>query len=316
MRRACAPVSIRRLGRLRAGFRNALRAFQRSPPALGHRKIADPLIVAAIEIGAGRQTHFLRGLGHGIKDRPAEALLLDPQFALIAMQVRTRSKMPLGTAKIGQHVIPCPARISRLPPAVVIGRLSAHIDHAVDRGTATQHLAARIVQPAPVQARLWFGLITPVQPRVAHRVKIADRDMHPKLVVAAPGFQQKHLVGGIGRQAVCQNAAARACTDDDEIIFPKVAHLPPIPCRSSSRRTIIGTPGDVQPGPRSGSGTKAARATGIARAVIDQGCGRGAGYWPSTGSAGSGVPKFGDPPKPPRPPPRPPPASFPPGAAP
>jgi hypothetical protein len=108
-----------------------------------------------------------------------------------------------------------------LAPMVVVGGLAAHIDHAVDGRAAAEHLAARIAERAPSEARLVLGLEAPIDARIAVRVEIAHRNMDPQIVVLAARFEQQHAVGRIGRQAVGEHAARRACTHDDIVEMPK-----------------------------------------------------------------------------------------------
>ena len=97
--------------------------------------------------------------------------------------------MVLGLAEIGKHVVPAPTGIAGLPPAIIVGRLAAHIDHAVDRRAAAQNLAARIVERTTVQPGLRLGLHQPIGARVAHAIEIADGNVDPVVAVAAAGFQ-------------------------------------------------------------------------------------------------------------------------------
>ena len=108
---------------------------------------------------------------------------------------------------------------------IVIARLPAHIDHAVDRGGAAQHAPARIVQRPAVQARHRLGLEAPIGARIAHAVEIADRHMDPEIIVAAAGFEQQHPVARIGAEAVGQHAAGRSRADDDIVEFPNAFHV-------------------------------------------------------------------------------------------
>ena len=126
--------------------------------------------------------------------------------------------MIFGSQEIGQDIVPAPADIAQLAPVVVIGRLAAHVDHAVDRGAAAEQLAARIDQGASVETWLRLGLHHPVGARIADAVQIADRDMHPVIVVAAACFQQQDARGGILRQTVGQHAAGCAAADDDVVV--------------------------------------------------------------------------------------------------
>ena len=81
---------------------------------------------------------------------------------------------------------------------IVIGRLAAHIDHAVDCGTAAQNLAPRIVEGAPVQARLGHRLEAPIRSWIALGIEIADGNMEPDPVILAACFEEQHFGLGIG----------------------------------------------------------------------------------------------------------------------
>ena len=110
---------------------------------------------------------------------------------------------------------------------IVVGGLAAHIDHGVDGRRAADHLAARIIQAAAVEARLRLGLEHPVRARIADREQVADRNVKPDPIVAAAGFQDQHALGRIGRQAVGEQAAGRARADDDIIVvaFEPAGHF-------------------------------------------------------------------------------------------
>src|SRR5580658_1741241 len=55
---------------------------------------------------------------------------LNPRLA----QSAQAAVMVLLADEVGQHVIPAPAGKAKLAPAVVVGRLAAHVDHGVDSG--------------------------------------------------------------------------------------------------------------------------------------------------------------------------------------
>ncbi|MCY1372652.1 hypothetical protein D9M69_598740 [compost metagenome] len=118
-----------------------------------------------------------------------------------------------------QYVSPAPARIAVGGPAVVIAGLAAHVDHAVDRGAAPQHLAARVAQGATLQARLRFGLEAPVGARVADAEQVTHGDVNPRIVVAAAGLEQQHAMLRIGRQSIVQQTPSRPGPDHDVIEF-------------------------------------------------------------------------------------------------
>ena len=103
-----------------------------------------------------------------------------------------------------QHVIGTPAGEPELAPMVVIGGLAAHVDHGVDGRGAADHLAARIVEAAAVEALLRLGLEHPIRARIADGEEIADGDVEPDPIILAAGFEQQHARCRIGGEAVRQ----------------------------------------------------------------------------------------------------------------
>src|SRR3546814_17960891 len=70
-----------------------------------------------------------------------------------------------------QYVVPAPAGIALRRPGVVVGRLTAHINHAVDGRTAPQDAAARITQAAVVYARIGLRAVAPVGARITNAIQ-------------------------------------------------------------------------------------------------------------------------------------------------
>ena len=114
-------------------------------------------------------------------------------------------------------------------PALVVQRVAALEDHAVDAAGAAQHLPAGVVDPAPVHVRLGLRLVLPVveaaPDRERQRRRHVDEDV-PE-VVGAARLQHQHAVRGVGGQAVRQGAAGRAAADDHEVV-PVAASWPVI----------------------------------------------------------------------------------------
>ncbi len=159
-----------------------------------------------------------------------QTLPVDAPFAARAVRLVRAMDEILVLPEKRQHIIPAPTLVAELSPLVVVARLAAHIDHAVDRRAAAQHLAARIVDGSSAQAGLRLGLEAPVGARVVHAIEIADRDVDPQVIVLAAGFQQQHGNLRIGGQAVGEQAARRAAADDDVVVGAErrsLAHAAP-----------------------------------------------------------------------------------------
>ena len=116
-----------------------------------------------------------------------------------------------------QEIFPAPTGIAQRCPAIVVCALAAHINHAVDRRTAAQHATTRITELATIQSGISLSAVTPIGARVADAVQIANGDMDPVPVILAAGLKQQHTIFRIGRQAISQYTACRACTNDDVI---------------------------------------------------------------------------------------------------
>jgi hypothetical protein len=101
---------------------------------------------------------------------------------------------------------------------IVVARLAAHVEHGIDRRRPADHLAARVVQAAPVEALFRQRGKHPVGARIADGEQVADRHVIPDPIVAAAGLQHQDAPLRIGREAVRQQAAGRACADDDGVV--------------------------------------------------------------------------------------------------
>src|SRR5690606_23494733 len=103
----------------------------------------------------------------------------------------------------GKNVFPGPPWVALCGPAVVVGGLPPHVDHAVDGGAATQHAATRVAQATAVQPRVGRGGVAPVGALVANAIEVANRNVDPSPVIATAGFQQQYAGAGIGGETVC-----------------------------------------------------------------------------------------------------------------
>ena len=205
--------------------------------ALVDVEVADAFVVAAVEVVAARQAGLDGGGEKGVEDRPVQALLLDAPFAALALAGRIEPGR--GVERVGalvevlvleevrQALAPAPARVGAVAvadaPAVVVARLPAHVDHAVDAARAAQHLAARIAQAPAVQAGGGLGRVQPVGARVADAIEVADRDVDPEVVVAAAGLDHEDVLATIGAEPVGEQAAGGAGAADD-VVVANVAH--------------------------------------------------------------------------------------------
>ncbi|MNV12887.1 hypothetical protein D3C71_1035100 [compost metagenome] len=186
-------------------------------------EIAGAFVIAAVEIVDGGDAGFFGGLLEGVEHGPADAGLFHSPFAARVVHGIGTLVEILALLEERQHVIPAPAGTAHLPPEIVVTRLAAHVDHAVDRRAAAEQFSAWIAERAAVQAIFLFGGETPVGARVVDAIKVTNRDMDPVVIVVAAGLKQKHAIAAVFRKAVGEHAAGAACTDDDVIVGFHVA---------------------------------------------------------------------------------------------
>ena len=185
---------------------------------LVHLEKARAFVVAVVEVGAGLDAELLRALLHRFEDLPAQPLRGDLPAAADAVHRARAAVMVFGLQEVGQDVVPPPAEVPELLPVIVVRRLAPHVDHAVDRGAAAQHLAAGVDEAAPVEAGLRRRLHHPVGAGVADTVEIPHRNMDPVVGVAAAGLQQEHADARIFGEAVREHAAGGAGAHDDVVV--------------------------------------------------------------------------------------------------
>src|SRR5690606_8381180 len=114
--------------------------------ALVDLEIGRAFVVATVEVVHARNAGSLRRGLEGIEDIPAHAGFLHAPLSAGAMHVVGAAVIILRLPEVGQDVVPAPAGAAHLPPEIIVPSLAAHIDHAVDRRAAAEHLAARITQ--------------------------------------------------------------------------------------------------------------------------------------------------------------------------
>src|SRR6516162_4580194 len=114
----------------------------------------------------------------------------------------------------GQHIVPGPAAVAELRPVIEIFRLTADIDHPVDRAGAAQDPAAWVENGAPIGAGIGLCCEAPGQARVIHQFYVAGRNMDERVPVAPAGLEQHDLRAGVFAQPVGERAARRASADD------------------------------------------------------------------------------------------------------
>ena len=176
-----------------------LRRFQEglgsaaTPAAMGGQlEVAYALLAFPVEIVVGRNARFQCGINEGVGDLPPEADIGYRQRPPGGMMGIRTALLVLRLEKIGQYLLPGPARIAHGGPFVIILGLAADVQQTVQRTGTAQHLAPGPVQPSAVEPRIRIGSVAPVHRRIMHGLEVAHRHMNPGVGVPSSGFQQQH----------------------------------------------------------------------------------------------------------------------------
>ena len=120
----------RRFGAAEDRLEEAARRAPAPAAPLIDLEIGRAFVVAAIEVVDLGDADLGRRVAHRVEDRPGDARPFDPPFAARAVQRVGAAVMVLVALEERQHVVPAPAVEAELAPAVVVGGLAAHVDHA------------------------------------------------------------------------------------------------------------------------------------------------------------------------------------------
>ena len=174
-----------------------------------HLRIADALVLAAVEVVGQRKAGLLRGVDEPMGQVQGRAVVLDQDGAALAALLGLARRIALDRLEIGQHLVERPALAAHLRPAVVVGRVAADPEHAVDRARAAEHAPARPVHLPAGDAGLGIGGVVPVDPRVVEQLQDARRHVDHRVPVFRAGLEQ-HDPRAVFAQAIGQHAAGRA----------------------------------------------------------------------------------------------------------
>ena len=182
-----------------------------------HRR--EPLLLVAVHVDGERIAGLAPRLDEGLVKGIATGAGRDVQRSVAAPVVVGAARAGFGALEIGQDVRVVPAGQPALRPAVVVAGVAAHVRHAVDRGRAAEHPAARAVDAPAVHVRFGLAPVTPVVALALERIR--ERRRHMQLpgprVVDRPRLEQQHAYVRILAQPVGEDAAGRAGADHDVI---------------------------------------------------------------------------------------------------
>ena len=217
-------------GRLEIAMRHA-HAPAAADAGLG---LDDAFLVLAVVVRVELEAGGDGGLEQGVVQRVLVGHLGDAQRAAGAAPVAAALLVALDAREQRRHVLPAPAASAHLRPGVVVERLPAHPDEAVDGARAAQQLAARHGDRAIVGAGLRLGLVAPVGVGIVDQQAEADGKARVGMA-GAPSLHQQHARAPVLGQPRRQRRAGRAGPDDDVVVL---VHCVPIPIRPCLSRAI------------------------------------------------------------------------------
>ena len=203
-----------------AADRIEVAARRAHPPTRGDRRLAhgDAVLLRTVVVGIVPDADLTRGLDQCREQRIAPVGIGDAQRTVAAAEgIVALAFVSLHLLEEGQHVAVAPAAVAHLRPRVEVLRLAAHEGLAVDGARTAQQAAARHRQAAAVGRGLRFGAVQPVGRRIGDQLRVADRDVRPR-IAGRSRLQQQHAVARVGRQPVGHHGAGRAGADDDVIV--------------------------------------------------------------------------------------------------
>ena len=182
---------------------------------------AKALLLFAVVIAGGFVSGLTPRLDKGLNQRVVPLAPRHMQGAIGAAPRRiaavTAIVPRLHPFEVGQHIRIAPTMRARLGPMVVIHRVAAHIDHAVDRRGPANDLAARTGQTTTAQMRFGVRPIAPVITAHVHRIGQGGGHLDEGPRIGAAKFQNQNGIGSVLGQAIGHSASGRARADNHEI---------------------------------------------------------------------------------------------------
>ena len=121
--------------------------------------------------------------------------------------------------KVRQHVGIGPTLRAACRPVIEITSVPAHIDHAIDRRRAAQHLSAWNGQPPAAEGWLRVSAQPPVIAPHVHRIGECPRHLDQGAATAAAALNQDDAAAPVLGQTMGQRTARRTGAHDDEVSF-------------------------------------------------------------------------------------------------
>ena len=192
------------------------------PSPAGDRHIDDSgaVLDRPVEIVVARDAGLPGGRHEGLFHRAEVRRPRGPHGTVAAVIEAVASVAPLRTAEVGQDIGVSPAFETALAPQVVIHRVAANVDHAVEAGAPAERLAARVADAASAQFRLRRAVKSPVIGGAVEQEAVGRGRPVERRDARTAGFQQQDAAVGVLAQARGQDAAGRTADDDDVVEGP------------------------------------------------------------------------------------------------
>ena len=193
---------------------------------------ADAELSGAVEIRIIWNAHALQGFDIGARHRAGMAKIGNLQRSANAVEFAAEMIVVFLRLEIGQDIpvrpgaiIVCPRLGHRLVPAIIIGRLPAHVDHGVDRAAATQDFALRHDRTPAVQLFLRLGLMHGQIGVLGEKLHVARRKMHDRVGLAGAPFQHQNARLAIAHETRGNDAGRTAAAHDDIVVCRPLGHV-------------------------------------------------------------------------------------------
>ena len=141
--------------------------------ARGGLVIADAVLASTVEVVVARIAKLHCAFDECLADRMVLGRVGHAERAAGAVELVRSARLMFGALEVGQHIGRRPSGIAELPPQIEILVLAADIDHAVDAGRTTEHLAARPEDATAVGTGIGLGLIAPVHRGIGKGLAVA-----------------------------------------------------------------------------------------------------------------------------------------------
>ena len=211
-----------------------------APRGAIHR--GEAFLAVAVEVVGPLETGRDAGFDERFEQRIGRCGPGDGQRPFAAVVVIGAGVSRLGPPEVGEAVRKRPAlETGDSGPIVVVERIPPDVDHAVDRGRATDHLPSRTVHAPPVHPGFRIRHVRPVVGRAA--LRIGERGRHPYAPLPprhqAPCLDEQDTHLRIFAEAAREHAPRGSGPDENVVVaVPGHGSDPPVrlaPLREETR---------------------------------------------------------------------------------